>query len=433
MARPTRRRKKPTAQEVTEHRAKAPEALLARQRKYLLPGGPKVGHVTLTPFQFQTSIFEGSRGRLEAIDNSFGRAVSSDGGKTWKGYAVMKEFRARRRGHQTNSAYANGWICLPSGRIGLSWSERGTVAGGHSFVRLWWRTSDDGGRTWSKDVPINPTGWPGEPYFDALRLTSKGRLLLPVRHCFSAGQTAYDTAAKGAGWYKGKKDLIEGHGHFPEMDITFVYFSDDEGKTWARCEGELLGWPYNGWGNYVACDEPNLEETRDGKLLMLMRTTIGRLLAAWSSDQGLHWTIPAPTMLASSYSPCALKRIPSTSDLLCVWNQVSSDEIRLGYRRGRLSVAISTDGERWFCCKTLERHGILEERSYVPPEEKLQLARALSDVGELHTDWGVSDYATIAFHGEDVLLGYVQLKGRGTGMVSSHKLRVIPLDWFYQE
>jgi len=400
--------------------------------RVLLPGGPKVGHVSLTPFQFQISVIERSDGKIEALDNNLGRAVSADGGRTWKGYKVMKEFRKRRRGHAAQAAYANGWLRLPSGRIGMSWSERGTIAGGHIFVRLWWRTSKDEGKTWSKDRPINPTGWPGQPYFDTLRVTSTGRLLLPVRQCYSAGDTAYNNATKGGGRWKGKKVLTEGHGHFPEIDIAFVYYSDDEGKTWSRCEGELMGWPYDGWGNYVACDEPGVEELRDGRILFLARTTIGRLLGAYSLDQGVHWTIPGPTMLASSYSPAALRKIPSTGDLMCVWNQVSSDEIRLGYRRGRLSAAISSDGESWKHVKTLERHGGLEERGYVTPEERLQLARSLPDVGELHPDWGVSDYATINFHGDDVLIGYAHAKGVNPEAVSSHKMRVIPLEWFYK-
>jgi len=390
-----------------------------------------VGDVSLTPFQFQISVIERADGKIEALDNNLARAVSADGGRTWKGYKVMKEFRKRRRGHAAQAAYANGWIRLPSGRIGMSWSERGTIAGGHVFVRLWWRTSKDEGKTWSKDRPINPTGWPGQPYFDTLRVTSTGRLVLPVRQCYSAGDTAYNNASKGGGRWKGKKVLTEGHGHFPEIDIAFVYYSDDEGKTWSRCEGELMGWPYDGWGNYVACDEPGVDELRDGRLLFLARTTIGRLLGAYSLDQGVHWTVPGPTMLASSYSPAALRKIPSTGDLMCVWNQVSSDEIRLGYRRGRLSAAISPDGERWTHVKTLERHGGLEERGYVPPEERLQLARCLPDVGELHPDWGVSDYATINFHGDDVLIGYAHVKGVNPEAVSSHKLRVIPLEWFY--
>ena len=216
----------------------------------------------------------------------------------------------------------------------------------------------------------------------------------------------------------------------------YVYYSDDEGGTWAKCEGYVMGWPYHGWGNYVACDEPNLEELKDGRLIMLMRTTVGRLLASFSEDGGEHWSVPEPTPLASSYSPCVLKRIPSTGDLLCVWNQVDADEIRLGYRRGRLSCAISEDGLEWKHFHVLEEHGVLAERERDPeeivPEEKVQLCRALWDVGELHPDWGTSDYPTIAFHGDDVLIAYHHLKGIGKGRRACIKLRILPVRWLYE-
>ena len=36
----------------------------------------------------------------------------------------------------------------------MSWTERGSVAGGHAYVHLWWRTSKDEGKTWSNDRPF---------------------------------------------------------------------------------------------------------------------------------------------------------------------------------------------------------------------------------------------------------------------------------------
>jgi hypothetical protein len=449
------RGKKPSAADVAEHRAAAPEHVLDEKEKVLLPGGPEEGFVALAPFQFQMSILERRDGKLECLDNGFNRSVSKDGGRTWERLQVLDLGQGQKTGHVAEGRYANGWIRLPC-QIGMGWTERGTLPGRHAWTRLWWRTSEDEGKTWSEDVLINPTGEKGEPYFDAFRVTRNGRLLLPVRWCFSAGMSHYESQTKGAGWWNGKKVDIEGHGHFPEMDITYVYYSDDEGQTWSRCEGEVMGWPYRGWANYVACDEPNLEQMKDGRLIMLLRTTIGRLLKSVSEDGGEHWSIPEPTVLASSYSPCALKRIPQTGDLLCVWNQVSADEIRLGYRRGRLSAAISPDGENWNHFRTLEAHGLLaeagkerlrykysgdqityeeqavEEVHRIFPEEKQQLARALSDVGAIHPDFGVSDYPTIAFHGEEVLIGYVHVKGLGQDARSSVKLRILPVQWFYE-
>jgi len=422
-------KKRPTAADIAEHRIR--EKQETSRLKKLLAGLPKKGDILLSPFEFQLSILERRDGALLGMGNHFSVANSRDGGRTWTRPRKMSLAKKRKVGH-AGDIYANGWLRLPSGRIGMSWTEAGNVKGGHRYVKLWWRTSADEGKTWSRPVRINPTGWPGQPYYDTMRVTSSGRLLLPVRMCLSAGDDAYKNMKGGRGWSGGEKLFLEGHCHFPEMDVTLVYYSDNEGKTWARCDGEIMGWLQDGWSNYVACDEPNLEELSDGRIVMLMRTTVGRLLLSESTDGGVHWSYPRPTTLASSYSPCALKRIPGTDDLLCVWNQVGADEIRLGYRRGRLSAAISSDGENWNHFRTLERHGILENIDRVEVEEKIQLCRGLSDFGQVHPDWGTSDYPTINFNKQEVIITYSQMKGVAPDKrVYGVKTRILPLDWFY--
>ncbi len=107
------------------------------------------------------------------------------------------------------------------------------------------------------------------------------------------------------------------------MDTTFVYFSDDEGKTWKASKTEVVIWHKDGLGGMWPCDEPGrlrpLAQLKD-KLLMFMRTTLGRIYATTSKDGGENWQMPQPTDLAMSYSPCRLRRIPTSGDLLCVWN-----------------------------------------------------------------------------------------------------------------
>ena len=264
-----------------------------------------------------------------------------------------------------------------------------------------------------------------------MRVTDSGRLVLPVCMCCNAGQHINDTMQRGEGWWKGNKVRTESHGHWPELQITHVYYSDDEGQTWSRCEGCILGWLYRGWGNLVSTDEPGLEQLKDGRLIMLMRSTVGRLLQSFSEDEGEHWTVPEPSPLASSNSPCALKKIPQTGDLLCVWNQVSADEIRQGKWRGRLSAAITSDGQTWQHFRTIERHGRMSEADRIEPEELLIICRSLDDVGDLPADWGTSDYATIAFHNDEVIIAYPHCKGIAEDLVSAMKIRVLPLDWFY--
>jgi len=59
------------------------------------------------------------------------------------------------------------------------------------------------------------------------------------------------------------------------------------------------------------------------------------------------------------------------------------------------------------------------------------MCRSLDDVGDIPADWGQSDYATIAFHGDDVIITYPQIKRPGKDLVSAMKITVLPLEWFY--
>ena len=71
-----------------------------------------------------------------------------------------------------------------------------------------------------------------------------------------------------------------------------LYVSDDDGRTWQRNrDGELMiisDW--NTTFSYV--NEPTVAEVEPGRLLMFMRTGLGRIFQAWSSDGGETWTRP---------------------------------------------------------------------------------------------------------------------------------------------
>ena len=72
----------------------------------------------------------------------------------------------------------------------------------------------------------------------------------------------------------------------PEAPNTFegaVLASDDDGLTWRETEQHIT-LPMRG------VMEPHLEETRDGRVLMVMRSQLGVLYFADSFDGGLTWT-----------------------------------------------------------------------------------------------------------------------------------------------
>ena len=265
--------------------------------------------------------------------------------------------------------------------------------------------------------------------------------------------------ASAYGSYRGKPYQIEGHGHIPEISIAGISYSDDEGKIW-KC-GEkadesdsdliyssaiLLGWfgpdghvnQSEGW--VTDTDEPTIAETKDGKILFFARSTVGRIVQSWSDDRGIHWTPVLPTNLANSYSPARLVQIPKTGDLLCVWNQVSGEEIRRGYRRGRLTAAISKDGGyTWENFKTLELSDGLDDVARVEPEYPIHLlVRARNYVGPLPDGFAYFHYANVSFVGDKVFIAYTRgspLLGIAEQNLKKQEsvLRIYPLEWFYQQ
>ncbi len=176
--------------------------------------------------------------------------------------------------------------------------------------------------------------------------------------------------------------------------------------------------------------DSSLVALKDGALL----SNDGRI----SSDGGMTWTPVAPAELANSYSPPRLVRIRKTGDLMCVWNQVSPEEIRRGFRRGRLSVAVSQDsGATWGHFKTLELSGGLEDVDRVTPGCMEMVIRARKDVGKLPDDYAFFHYANVCFAGDMVYIMYSR-GGPFLGIAEQnlHKqeqvLRIYPLDWFYR-
>ena len=363
--------------------------------------------------------------------------TSGDGGCSWSDSEPLAYPGCAR--HQGLSC-----LRLRSGALCLAYNDEETG----------WcaATSDDDGTTWARQGAVNLLG---SPYYDSLIQLESGRLLLPSRTCYGNGRhpgMSYEEASSWGTW-NGLPLQVAGHYHSPEIDIAAVSFSDDDGKTWQRGEGELMGWfdadgVANGQGGVTACDEPNVAATADGRVMFLARSTVGRLVACHSDDGGETWTAVRPTELASSYSPARLRRIPQTGDLLCIWNQVSREEIRRGYRRGRLSAAVSGDGGlSWANFKTIEVSAGIEDVDRIPAERPITPVVALPDVGRLPRDFATFDYANVRFAGDKVLVMYSRSwveaapdADTATTLGERHGhavkpgeavLRIYPLEWFY--
>ena len=89
--------------------------------------------------------------------------------------------------------------------------------------------------------------------------------------------------------------------------------------------------------------EPGLIELRDGRVLQLIRTQLGQIMKAYSSDGGLTWTQPEPLGVAAPESPSTIARIPTTGDLVLFYNPDVDLSLSHCGPRCPLTVAISGD------------------------------------------------------------------------------------------
>jgi len=378
--------------------------------------------VVKAPFSVKGGIIARPDGTLLAFTHDYGLRRSTDGGYTW----------GAREKLAISDSYHNlsGAIQLRNGDIGI-WSESWRKP-----IYFW--KSADGAKTWSERVLMGPTG---APYHgNAMIQLRSGRLVLPVREGRNFHAGVYEPAGA-YGTINGKRVKVEGHGHDPEICLCFTHYSDDGGDTWQRSEADVWIWKDNGLGGMWLADEPNIAELKDDRLLMFFRTTLGRIYQSVSDDGGRRWSIPEPTEIPSSISPCSLEAVPANEvtvktgragDLMCVWNNVSRDEVRKGFRRARLCSAISKDdGKTWQHVRTLAAIG-------VPPLDKMAqldppgMTRADKELGELPMPFGIASYPDITFYRDRVLVRYWMIMRKPNLRVGG-RLHILPLGWFYGE
>ena len=305
------------------------------------------------------------------------------------------------------------------------------------------QTSADGGQTWQSGGQINPLklGWKLEGVAIQLQRTKyKGRIVVPFYFGMCGKPPDYTTTARGGyAIWKGKKILLETHTHVPEMSGSFVCYSDDEGKSWKSCvndqaRGFMMGYFADGRLGHLTCEEPVVAELKDGRLLCFMRSTCGRILKSYSSDGGENWMKVQLTDVAMSNSPAMLKRLPTTDDLVMVWNQMSADEIKRGYRRGRLTIALSkNDGQTWIHRRNLEvSPGCDVDVTQVEPPPLQAMVRGGSGpdelLGEIPDDFTHYHYPTIFLSEDKIFINYSVSPAEGQG---ASRWRVFPIAWLY--
>jgi hypothetical protein len=146
--------------------------------------------------------------------------------------------------------------------------------------------------------------------------------------------------------------------HNPGHHTVVTYTSKTNGLNWIRSNVIDLG----GVGHHSGVTEATIEQLRDGRIWMLMRTNWGVFWEAYSDNEGLTWKNFKPTKIDASSAPGLLQRLKS-GRLFLVWNRANpegqssyrmsggdgiSSEVAHSNNREELSVMFSDDdGKTW--------------------------------------------------------------------------------------
>ena len=222
----------------------------------------------------------------------------------------------------------NGVIVLVySDRSTFKWSWDDSTDEPAANVRadVWAVRSLDEGQTWTDSQKILD-GYCGG--LITIVQTSSGKIVVPVQ------QVMYKPGRHG----------------------TRTHVSADDGATWKRSNIIDIG----GHGHHDGAFEATLAELRDGRLWMLIRTTLDRFWEAYSTDEGLSWRVLRPTGIDASNAPGYLARLAS-GRLVLVWNRLypegeniyvrgsgQATQVQSSRHRNELSIAFSRDdGATW--------------------------------------------------------------------------------------
>ena len=341
-----------------------------------------------------------------------------------------KEISLRLEPQQGNPRNSEGdFIQLKDGRILFIYTHFTAGTGDHASAYLAGRYSEDGGKTWTEeDVLILPNeGAMNIMSVSLLRLSSGEVALFYLKKnsdadCIPLMRISTDEAAT---WSKAIRCMeAEGY-HVVNNDRVIqldngriiyptalhrtdrskwqaagqirCYYSDDGGRTWA--ESQQVANPEN-----IVLQEPGLITLKNGTLMLFCRTGSGVQYVSFSEDQGLTWSPIKAGNINSPLSPASIERIPSTGDLLLVWNNNYKPQSD-GRKRTPLNLAISRDeGLSWQNIKTIESNPA-----------------------------GWYCYTAIEFTEQHVLLGHCAGDRRtGNGLETTQITRV-SLDWIYEE
>lgn len=264
------------------------------------------------------------RGAADETPADIAMQTSPDGGHTWTKVRTLIP-------HPKTSANVMSVTLrrLPNGEILLFYLRKDTA---ETSCNLFVRRSSDELKTLSEPTRVTLLDGYHVVNNDRVLQLKSGRLIVPA---------AFHT------------DLPDRPvpAHLPHAAVPLAYYSDDMGHTWKKDATEITPVAQR----EIVFQEPGVVELADGRIWMWIRTNRGYQFGCYSSDQGVHWTAPTTSSLASPTSPASIKVIPGTTDLLCIWNDHSGAAASFKEKRTPLASAISRDGGlTWSRSRTIE-------------------------------------------------------------------------------
>jgi len=282
--------------------------------------------------------------------------ISNDQGETWGERFTLQENIG------TMNVMEPDLLRLRSGKVLFLFCRKNSPADCAPMVRV----SKDDAKTFSEPVPMAITPSPSYTGFNhdrAIQLKG-GRVLMPV---FFTTDYRVDPHIR-----------------------SRVYYSDDEGASWKPSE-TVLDLP----GSKAGAQEPGVIELKDGRVMLWVRTDLGRIYRCYSKDKGKTFSELQPIAeIQSPLSPQSIKRHPKSGDLILVWNDSPTKA------RTPLSAAVSKDeGRTWTHIKKVDE---------AP--------------GETYA------YTSVEWLKDSALLSYYVGANGGWSL----RMKKLPLHWFYE-
>lgn len=252
--------------------------------------------------------------------------TSVDNGKTWSKLKALLSAPDR-------TFMMPALLRLKSGVALFCYTERNKSL---TESKRYCKRSTDGGLTWSEPILITketlktqglefsvPTG----PH-DRLIQASSGRILIPIHYP----------------WFPPDAKPPRNHARWI---ASSVYYSDDEGRTWACATGPIL---LRGMTPAASRNrdiqgvwEPAIVEVEPGKLLMYMRSNTGWYYEIRSNDNGTTWTPPRQSSFRAPLAPAKLVKLPDGVIGIVYNGIVDYNDYNFG-RRWELATMTSRDG-----------------------------------------------------------------------------------------